>query len=123
VGYRVLIFITDDFGGLDEVIGKLFPYSEHQLCLLHLGRNLRRGSSKEGYKKIRELLRRVRNAQDRGEGQEEFEKICGVVEMEKPTLAVRLRERADRYLAFLGYPEEVRKHIYTTNPVESVNAG
>jgi len=31
--------------------------------------------------------------------------------------------KAGRYLAFLEYPEEVRKHIYTTNPVESVNAG
>lgn len=121
--HRVLLFITDDFGGLDEVIGKLFPYSEHQLCLLHLGRNLRRGLSKEGYKRVREMLRRIRNAQDSAEGQEEFERVCGVVDKEKPTWAVRLRERAERYLAFLGYPEEVRKHIYTTNPVESVNAG
>lgn len=121
--HRVLIFVTDDFAGLDEVIRKLFPYSEHQLCLLHLERNLRRGLSKEGYKKVRELMRRIRNAQDRDEGQVEFDKVCQVVGEEKPKLAPRLREKAGQYLAFLGYPGEVRKHIYTTNPVESVNAG
>lgn len=121
--HRVLLFVTDDFSGLDEVIRKLFPYSEHQLCLLHLQRNLRRGLSKDGYKRVRELLRRVRNAQNKDEGQKEFERICEIIGEQKPNLAPRLREKVGHYLAFLGYPEEVRKHIYTTNPVESVNSG
>ncbi|MEM3099308.1 MAG: transposase, partial [Nitrososphaerales archaeon] len=37
--------------------------------------------------------------------------------------ASRLRDRADNYLALLAYPDEVRKFIYTTNAVESINAG
>lgn len=114
--HRVLIFVTDDFPGLHEVILKLFPYSEHQLCLLHLERNLRRGLSKDGYK-------RVRNAQNKDEGESEFERICEIIGEEKPKLASVFKEKCGQYLAFLGYPEEVRKHVYTTNPVESVNAG
>ena len=42
---------------------------------------------------------------------------------EKESWAKELSAKAERYLAFLEYPEEVRRHIYTTNPVESVNAG
>ena len=34
--HRVLLLFTDDFRGLSEVIRKLFPYAEHQLCHLHL---------------------------------------------------------------------------------------
>ena len=45
------------------------------------------------------------------------------MEEEKEEWAKELSAQAERYLAFLEYPEEVRKHIYTTNPVESVNAG
>jgi len=41
----------------------------------------------------------------------------------KEEWAKELSVKAERYPAFLGYPEEVRRHICTTNPVESVNAG
>ena len=43
--------------------------------------------------------------------------------MEDAAWAKKLSSKAHKYLAFLGYPEEVREHIYTTNLVESVNAG
>ena len=69
------------------------------------------------------LLRRVREARDKEEGEGLFSALCRVVEGENATWAEKLRAKANKYLAFLGYPEEVRKHIYTTNPVESVNAG
>jgi transposase-like protein len=121
--HRVLLFVTDDFRGLSEVIGKLFPYAEHQLCLLHLERNLRRKLSSEGFKEARDLLRRVRHSRDREEGQAQFARLCEVVEGERPKMARELVAKGEAYLAFLGYPEEVRRHIYSTNVVESLNAG
>lgn len=63
--HHVLLFITDDFPGLDEVISKLFPYAEHQLCLLHLERNLRRKLSTARFKQARRLLLQIRQARDR----------------------------------------------------------
>ncbi|MEM1673210.1 MAG: transposase [Archaeoglobaceae archaeon] len=51
---KVLIIVTDDFPGLSSLISKLFPLSDHQLCLLHFYRNLKRklikGNPKELYK-------------------------------------------------------------------------
>jgi transposase-like protein len=58
------------------VIAKLFPYAEHQLCLLHLERNLRRKLSGGGFKEARDLLRRVRHSRDREEGRAQFAKPC-----------------------------------------------
>jgi transposase-like protein len=52
-----------------------------------------------------------------------FEALCQEVEKEFPDWTKVLRQKQYHYLAFLEYPEEVRKHIYSTNPVESLNAG
>ena len=103
---RVLVFVTDDFRGIGDVIAKLFSFADHQLCILHLQRNLRRKLSNGAYREAARLLRKIRDAKDK-----------------EATWAEKLRAKANKYLAFLGYPDEVRKHIYTTNPVESVNAG
>ncbi len=110
-----------------DVIRQLFPASEHQLCLLHLGRNLRRGLSREGRegasKQAQDLPRRIRGARDREEARPHLIELGRVVEREKPGWARRLQEKAEHSLAFLGYPQDVRRHIYTTNVVESLNAG
>ena len=119
---RVLVFVTDDFRGIGDVIAKLFPFADHQLCLLHLQRNLKRKLSGGAYREAARLLRKIRDARDREEGEGLFFALCRVVE-ENAMWAERLSSKAHKYLAFLGYPEEVRKHIYTTNPLESVNAG
>lgn len=120
---RVLVFVTDDFRGIGDVIARLFPFADHQLCLLHLQRNLKRNLSGGRYREAGRLLRRIRDAQDKEEGEELFSVLCRVVEGENAKWAEKLRAKGQKYLAFLGYPDEVRKHIYTTNPVESVNAG
>jgi transposase-like protein len=119
----VLLFVTDDFRGLGEVIGKLFPYAQHQLCLLHLQRNLERGLSREAMRRAREALFRLRRSREREEGRGWLGELAAVVASEKPALARQLEAKADGYLAFLDYPEEVRVHIYSTNPVESRSAG
>ena len=39
---RVLLFVTDDFSGEKEMVKKLYPLSDHQLCFIHMQRNLMR---------------------------------------------------------------------------------
>lgn len=57
------------------------------------------------------------------EGGRQFDSIADAVATENGELAERLRGRRENYTAFLKYPRDVRKNIYTTNSVESVNAG
>jgi len=121
--HRVLLFVTDDFRGLGEVIGKLFACAQHRLCLLHLQRNLERGLLWEAMKLAREALFRLRRSRDRAEGGHWLGELAAAVAREKPSLARHIEAKAEGYLAFLDYPEEVRVHIYSTNPVESINAG
>ena len=120
---KVFIFVTDDFNGLKELIARFFPLSDHQLCLVHLKRNLKRTLEKEEFKEANRLLRRIYESDTREEALNYWEKLLEVVRSINPQLAERYRQRTDNYLAFVLYPEDIRKFIYTTNPVESVNAG
>src|SRR5919198_1907058 len=120
---KVLIFVTDDFSGLKEVVEKLFPYSDHQLCLLHLMRNLRKKLSREAYAQVKKYLYIAKASRGFEEGKEAFIKVVEVIREQDEALSQRIAKRADNYIAFLKYPEEVRKHIYTTNISESFNSG
>ena len=70
--HRVLLFVTDDFPGLSEVIRKLFPYADHQLCLIHLQRNLKKKLSSQTYKQAKDLLAAIRRAHDKDEAKPLF---------------------------------------------------
>ena len=120
---RTLILVTDDFRGITDVVSKLFPYAQHQLCLIHLMRNFKARLSKKDYKKVRNILTRIKTATNKEEGESLFMQLCEVVKEKYPNWSKELEKKAQHYLAFLDYPTEVRKHIYSTNPVESINSG
>lgn len=68
-------------------------------------------------------LYHAKESHTKEEGVEHFSSACDIIEkMVGREYASRLRDRADNYLAFLSYPDEVRKFIYT-NAVESINSG
>ncbi len=49
--------------------------------------------------------------------------MIAVVREEKPEMTQKLTRDTENYLVFKKYPEELIRHIYTTNPIESINAG
>ena len=106
-----------------EVLRKLLPEAHHQLCFTHFRRNLRNELSKELYQKVKEKMEKVKVAEDPEEGKALIEEVAELVEKEKPKMAKQIREKAGNYTSFLHYPREIRKHIYTTNPVEGLNRG
>jgi transposase-like protein len=120
---RVLMFITDDFSGVKELIAKLYPLADHQLCYVHMQRNLMRNLSKRTYAEIKKEIYLARESSTPDEGIKHFNEACDIIAREDKQYAERLRGRAVNYLAFLKYPQEVRIHIYTTNAVESINSG
>ncbi len=120
---RVGIFVTDNFSGLRKLLPQFFPLSDHQLCLVHLKRNLRREFGGMEYREMRKILKKIIDSQTREEAEGHWERLIEAVRRIKPRRARELEVRRENYLAFTLYPEEVRRHIYTTNVVESINAG
>jgi len=120
---KVCIFVTDDFKGLKGILKKFFPLSDHQLCLVHLKRNLRRLFGGEIYRESARILKRIVESQTLNEAQGLWDRLIEVIGSVNSKYAKELENKRDNYLAFVQYPEEVRRHVYTTNIVESVNAG
>lgn len=121
--HKVLLFATDDFNGLRGVMKELFPGSDHQLCLTHLRRALRRKLNKTLYSRVSNLLYRLRHAEDSEEGKEIMEQIVKAISTEDKRYGNILQNKIPHYTAFLNYPKVIRGHLYTTNPVEGLNAG
>lgn len=119
---KVQLFVTDDFPGVREIIAKLYPFFDHQLCYVHMQRNLMRQLPKKLYSEVRMHVYMAKESQTKEDGLKHFEDACSIIARTDSQYADWLRDRAGNYLAFLGYPTEVRKHVYTTNAVESINA-
>ena len=120
---RVLVFVTDDFAGLDSIIKRLYPFSDHQLCYIHMQRNLRRKLPRNVYRSIKGHIYSAKESSTKKEGLRHFAEACNIIAKSDRRYADTLSQKAPRYLTFLDYPLEVRKHIYTTNAIESINAG
>jgi transposase-like protein len=121
---RVLMFISDDFSGMSEAIKTLFPLSDIQKCLVHLDRNLYRNMKREDAKQVTKKLYEIRTTCDTYEaGLALYESdVIQKFKKQYPTFIKHLELRKSEHLCFLKYPEATRKHIYTTNPVESVHS-
>lgn len=114
---RVLMFISDDFSGMSEAIKTLFPYSDIQKCIVHLDRNLYRNMQKDDAKFVTKKLYEIKATCNTYQSD-----VLDKFKKKYPTFIKHLEKRKTEHMCFLKYPEAIRKHIYTTNPVESVHS-
>ena len=118
---RVLIVIHDDFTGLLPLTRGLFPGADVQLCFVHMQRNVAHHLDKQDAAAFQQRLRTIRNAWDSELAAREFEQLCTDFQDKAPAFINTLRRKMTHYLAFLNYPEPIRKTLSTTNVVEAVN--
>jgi putative transposase len=117
----VLIACVDGLKGLPEAIEAVFPQTEVQLCIVHMVRNSLKFVSYKDRKKIADELKTVyRSAtvEQAGEALAEFEGTWG---SRYPMIGKSWRANWPRVIPFFAYPETIRKVIYTTNAIESIN--
>ena len=119
---RPLVVISDDFPGLKEAIKTLFPEALHQLCFIHMQRNVRKNMSSDDSKVFNKALKQIRFLDDPERCKQQFADLCKAYQTAYPTFIRALVEDTDNYFAFKYLPVDVQKHFYTTNIVESVNS-
>ena len=118
---RVLLWITDNFSGLSNVIQSFFPNSFHQLCVVHLVRNAKYRLKKEVYKTFKEKMNKIVNADTFEEAKAMFEELLSEISKDHPHFAKKLRKDADKYLTFTKFPKEIRSRIKSTNASENLH--
>ncbi|WP_064442702.1 IS256 family transposase [Hoyosella altamirensis] len=117
----ILIACCDGLTGLPDAIRSVFPDTTVQTCVVHVLRNAIRFVSHDDRKRVAAAMRRIYTAPNL-EGAElalkEFRKQFG----DKYPGAVDVWELAwEEFIPFLDYPAELRKVVYTTNMIESIN--
>ncbi|MCM8778035.1 MAG: transposase, partial [Candidatus Omnitrophica bacterium] len=118
---KVSLIISDDFGGLKEVVKGLFPNTDHQLCLTHFKRNISRNMSKQDSKDFKERFGQLKVANSFDEAVNEFEQLILDYKDRYKSFMASVWTNRYEYLNFLKYPKQVRKYLYTTNVSENFN--
>jgi transposase-like protein len=118
---RVMIFIQDDFSGLMPISQGFFPNTDIQLCAVHMQRNAKTHLSKIDNTEFQQRWRAIKSSWDIEVGNRQFEELCDRFAKTYPTWVAELRKKREHYLAFLKYPEYMRKSFSTTNAVEAIN--
>jgi len=117
----IFIACVDGLKGFPEAIEVVYPKAAVQLCIVHMVRNSLNYVSCKLRKVVAADLRSIYTAATENEAQmrlQEFEDKWGV---DYPTIVKSWRTNWARITPFFEYPPEIRKVIYTTNAIESVN--
>jgi transposase-like protein len=118
----VLIFAIDGLNGFNEAIKAVYPKAEIQRCIVHQIRSSLKFVSWKDRKAVAKDLKSVYSAYDEENAQlalTEFNDIWG---NKYPNITVSWQNHWAELSTFFKYPDSVRKLIYTTNPIESLNA-
>ena len=119
----ILIAVTDGLKGMPEALGAVFPATTLQTCIVHLIRNSLDYASWKDRKALAGAIKPIYTAPSAEAAQVELEAFeQGPWGSKFPTVAAAWRRAWDRVIPFFAFPPEVRRVIYTTNAIESVNA-
>jgi transposase-like protein len=118
----VCIVACDGLKGLPQAIAEIWPQATVQLCVVHLVRASLRYASKAHWSPITKALRTVYTAATAEEAQSRFEEFADVWGGKYPAIVRLWRNAWEQFIPFLDFPPELRRLIYTTNAIESLNA-
>ena len=119
----VLIAVVDGLKGFPEAITAVFPQTQVQTCIVHLIRNSLDFVSYKDRKAVAAALKQIYRAKDAAAGQEELNTFAeGPWGRKYPAIAQSWRRHWSEVIPFFAFPDEVRRIIYTTNAIESLNA-
>ncbi len=119
----ILIAVTDGLKGMGEALGAVFPATTLQTCIVHLIRNSLDYASWKDRKMLAAAIKPIYRAASAEAAEAElaaFER--GPWGQKFPTVVAAWRRAWDRVIPFFAFPPAVRKVIYTTNAIESINA-
>ena len=119
----VLIAIVDGLKGFPEAITAVFPQAQVQTCVVHLIRHALAFVSYKDRKVVAAALKNIYKAKDADAGKAELDDFAdGPWGQKYPAIAQSWRRNWPEVIPFFAFPQEVRRIIYTTNAIESLNA-
>ena len=117
----IFIACVDGLKGFPQAIGTVFPKTQVQLCIVHLLRASLNYVSWKQRKQVAADLKPVYRASTAEEAHVRLEEFAVKWDRPYPTIAQMWRRNWEHVTPFFAYPAEIRKIVYTTNAIESLN--
>ena len=117
----ILIACVDGLKGFPDAINSVFPQTEVQLCIVHMVRNSLKFVSYKDKRELTKDLKKIYRAINAKEAKIILEEFSEKWDEKYPMVSKSWRENWELLIPFLAYPLEIRRVIYTTNAIESLN--
>ncbi len=118
----ILLACSDGLKGFAQAIEAVYPQTRVQLCIVHQVRHSLRYVSWKQRKAVAADLRRIYSASTLTEAEQALAAFAERWDQEHPDISQSWRNNWERLSVFFDYPPQIRKVIYTTNAIESLNA-
>lgn len=121
-GVQDILFVSmDGLTGLSEAIEKVFPQTITQRCIVHIVRNIYAILDKKQSKEIINDFKKIYTASNIENAKLEYENFLEKYK-DNTKLIKKINSLIQHVFSIFEYPIEIRKIIYTTNPIESLNS-
>ena len=119
---EIFIVCVDGLKGFPEAIENAFPKAKVQLCIVHMVRNSLRYVSSKDKKEVVQDLKCIYNAEVLSKGEDALDKFGKKWSHKYPHIEKSWQNHWAHLITLFDYPQEIRKIIYTTNAIESLNS-
>jgi putative transposase len=118
----VFVACVDGLTGFPDAIASVFPKTQIQLCIMHMMRNSLAFVSWKDRKAVAAGLKAIYQSITVTEAEQELEAFARQWDKQYPSISASWRRHWLNLIAFFDYPDEIRKVIYTTSAIESLNS-
>lgn len=112
----------DGLTGFPEAINIVFPKTKVQLCIVHMIRNSVKYVSYKDLKSVTADLKKIYKSITAEEAELELEEFAKTWDSKYPTISALWHRHWANIITLFAYPDDIRRVIYTTNAIESLNS-
>ncbi|MDF4270239.1 IS256 family transposase [Vibrio parahaemolyticus] len=118
----ILIACVDGLKGFPDAINTAFPETQIQLCIVHMVRNSVKYVPWKDYKAVTTDLKKIYQSATEDEALLALEQFSERWDSKYPQISRSWTAHWDNLNTLFNYPEDIRRAIYTTNAIESLNS-
>jgi len=119
---HLLITCVDGLKGFPEAISATFPEAKIQLCIVHMVRHSLKFVPWKDYKEVTSDLKLIYQSNTEDEAKLELERFAEKWDEKYPQISKSWNSHWHNLTTIFSYPRDIRKVIYTTNAIESLNS-
>lgn len=112
----------DGLTGFPEAINTVYPQTRIQLCIVHMVRNSLKFVTWKDRKAVAADLKTIYRSLTVEEAEQELAAFAAIWDEKYPTISQSWKRHWPNLITLFDYPDDIRKVIYTTNAIESLNS-